>query len=324
VKPKILLTGKNGQVGAELARLLPPLAEVIALDRRDLDLSKPDEIRRMIREHCPQIIVNAAAYTAVDLAEKEEELALAINGHAPSVMAEEAKKIGAALVHYSTDYVFDGSKSSPYDENDPPSPLSAYGRTKLAGERAIESIGVPHLIFRTEWVYATVGRNFLLTILRLATQREELRIVRDQTGCPTWCRDIAAATTKVLAQLIEKDPQNPAAAIAAVSGAYHMTSAGQTTWHEFATAILEEGAQVPATTPWFRAATGGKPLIARRVVPITTSEYPTPARRPAYSVLSNVRISLVFGLQMPDWRTSLHSAFAAGKSGGAIQSPPPG
>src|SRR6267142_236276 len=180
MKPVILLTGKNGQIGAELLRFLPQLGEVIALDREQLDLSKPDDITRAIREIRPQIIFNAAAYTAVDQAETDETMAQAVNGQAPGLMAEEAKKIGAALVHYSTDYVFDGTKKAPYDEIDSINPINVYGKTQFAGEEAIRGSGVSHLIFRTSWVYATLGRNFLLTILRLASERKELRIVSDQ------------------------------------------------------------------------------------------------------------------------------------------------
>ncbi len=206
MKPKILLTGKDGQVGMELQRFLPQLGEVIALGRQELDLSKPDDLRRMIRTVRPNLIVNAAAYTAVDQAEKEEAIARAINADAPAVMAEEAKKIGAGLVHYSTDYVFDGSKNSPYEETDPTNPVNVYGKTKLMGERAIQETGVPHLIFRTGWVYATRGRNFLLTILRLATQgSDELRIVSDQIGAPTWSREIAWATTQILKRIYGRD-----------------------------------------------------------------------------------------------------------------------
>jgi dTDP-4-dehydrorhamnose reductase len=201
MKPKILLTGKNGQLGDELQHMLPRLGDVVATDRRQLDLSRPDEIRKLIRDIHPSLIVNAAAYTAVDQAEKDEPLARAINSEAPAIMAEEAKKIGAAIVHYSTDYVFDGGKNFPYDENDPPNPISIYGRTKLAGEQAVRDLGVDHLLFRTAWVYSTRGKNFLLTILRLATQREELRIVRDQIGAPTWSREIAGATVKALQQI---------------------------------------------------------------------------------------------------------------------------
>ncbi|MGA8224300.1 MAG: dTDP-4-dehydrorhamnose reductase [Candidatus Acidiferrales bacterium] len=309
MKPKILLTGKNGQLGSELARLLPRLGELIALSRQQLDLTNAAEIRRTIREHRPQIIVNAAAYTAVDQAEKEEPLARSINTDAPAVMAEEAKKIGAMIVHYSTDYVFDGLKNTPYEEDDAPNPLNVYGKTKLAGEQAIVSTGVPHLIFRTEWVYATSGRNFLLTILRLATQREELRIVRDQIGSPTWSRAIAAATLKVLANLLEKVADDPAAAFSAISGTYHLTAAGKTSWYEFAKAILEEAARAPKDAPWFEAATSGKQLVTQRVIPITTVEFPTPARRPAYSVLSNHKFRNATNFQLQDWRTQLQMAF---------------
>jgi dTDP-4-dehydrorhamnose reductase len=309
MRPKILLTGKNGQVGSELAQLLPRSGEVVALGRQQLDLANAEEIRRTIRQLRPQIIVNAAAYTAVDQAEKEEALARAINAEAPGVIAEEAKKIGAALVHYSTDYVFDGSKSAPYDENDPPNPLNVYGKSKLEGERAIVSTGVPHLIFRSEWVYATSGRNFLLTILRLATQRDELRIVRDQVGSPTWSRAIAAATVKVLAHLMEKDGANPATAFTAASGTYHLTSVGETSWYEFTRSILKEAARPRHRAPWFNNATAGKQLITSRVIPITTNEYPTLARRPAYSVLSNRKFRNAMNFQLQDWRTQLHMAF---------------
>src|SRR5260370_15071886 len=201
MKPVILLTGKNGQIGWELLRFLPQLGEVVALDRNQLDLSKPNDISRTIREVRPQLIINAAAYTAVDQAETDVATASAINGEAPGLMAKEAKKIGAALVHYSTDYVFDGCKKTPYDETDSANPINVYGKTKFAGEQAIRSSDVPHLIFRTAWIYATRGRNFLLTILRLATEREELRIVSDQVGTPTCSSDVAAATSKILTNI---------------------------------------------------------------------------------------------------------------------------
>jgi dTDP-4-dehydrorhamnose reductase len=307
MKPKILLTGKNGQVGEELERLLPQLGDVVALGRQELNLSNPKDIRRTIREVRPNLIVNAAAYTAVDQAEKEETAACEINSTAVTIMAEEAKKIGASLVHYSTDYVFDGLKRHPYEENDPSGPINVYGTTKLAGEQAIRASGVSHLIFRTSWVYATRGRNFLLTILRLATQREELRIVRDQIGAPTWSREIADATTKILSQLYGGETSQDS--LSNVSGTYHMTAAGVTNWHEFATAILEEASHASKATPWFAAATGGNPVITRRVIPITTQEFPTPARRPAYSILSNARLMKAFGAQLPEWRTQLHRAF---------------
>jgi dTDP-4-dehydrorhamnose reductase len=308
MKPAILLIGTNGQVGRELNRTLPSIGDVTPLDRQRLDLTRPEEIRRAIRTFHPAFIVNAAAYTAVDKAESEESVARAINCEAPAVMAEEAKKIGASLIHFSTDYVFDGLKTFPYDEDDPANPRSVYGRTKLEGELAIQASDAAYLIFRTAWVYATEGRNFLLTILRLATQREELRIVRDQIGAPTLSSELARATTNILAQIC--GTEGSPFSLPDVSGIYHMTAGGETSWHGFADAILEESAQIPATCPWFAAATGSLPLIVRRVIPITTNEYPTPARRPAYSVLSNARLSRSFSIQLPDWRKQLHSVFA--------------
>src|SRR5712692_5528620 len=263
MKPVILLTGKNGQIGAELLRYLPQMGEVVALDREHLDLSKADDISRAIREIRPQIIVNAAAYTAVDQAEADEMMAQAVNGEAPGVMAEEAKKIGAALVHYSTDYVFDGSKKTLYDETDAANPINVYGRTKLAAEHAIRSSGVPHLIFRTAWIYATRGRNFLLTILRLATEQEELRIVSDQFGAPTCASDVAAATSKILAGICENS--NGGFVFPEASGTYHMSASGQTTWYDFAKTILEKAGAASRDLAWFAAATHGRPLIARRV-----------------------------------------------------------
>src|SRR5579872_4525798 len=289
MKPAILLIGTNGQVGRELHKMLPSVGELTALDRQRLDMTKPEDIRRAIRTCRPQVIVNAAAYTAVDKAESEELLARSINADAPAVMAEEARKIGAAVIHYSTDYVFDGRKNSPYDENDPANPQNAYGRTKLEGERAIQSSGAAHLIFRTEWVYATEGKNFMLTILRLATQREELRIVRDQFGAPTLNVEIADATASILAQLCGDTGRRGSPSFADVSGVYHMTAGGETTWYDFTKSILEKAANIPPDFPWFAAATSGSPLRVRRVIPITASEYPTPAQRPAYSVLSNAR-----------------------------------
>jgi dTDP-4-dehydrorhamnose reductase len=310
MKPRILLTGKNGQIGAELAVVLPGLGEIIAPDRQQLDLSRPDDIRRAIQEVRPTLIVNAAAYTAVDQAEKEEAVAQAINADAPGWMAQEAKKIGAGLVHYSTDYVFDGSKHSPYEESDPPNPLSVYGKTKLAGEQAIRDVGLPHLIIRTAWVYGTRGRNFLLTILRLASQREELRIVDDQFGAPTWCRELARGTASVLGRLMAD--REGALSLPETGGVYHMTAAGLTTWHDFAVAILDEASHVPANLSWLTAATGGRNLIAKRISPITTAQYPTLARRPAYSVLSNFRLAQRFGVQLSEWRAQLHAAFTDG------------
>jgi dTDP-4-dehydrorhamnose reductase len=306
MKPRILLTGKNGQVGRELERILAGTTQLRALGRQELDLARPECIRREIREFQPQIIINAGAYTAVDKAESEEPLARAINTDAPAVMAEEAKKIGAALVHYSTDYVFDGTKNRPYIESDTTNPLSAYGRTKLAGENAIREAGGRYLIFRTEWVYATRGKNFLLTILRLATEREELRIVSDQLGAPTWSRDIASSTVNVISA--EWEHSAGADFLASRSGIYHMTAAGETSWFGFASAIVEQVHRCAELPAWVTTAIGDRQLIAKQILPIATKDYPTPARRPAYSVLSNALLKQTFGVELPDWRVQLKTA----------------
>lgn len=311
MKSTILLTGKTGQVGSQLAQVLPALGEVVAPARHELDLLDAGQIRRTVRDTQPRLIVNAAAYTGVDAAESDEGKALAVNAEAPALLAEEAKKIGAAIVHYSTDYVFDGVKATPYEETDPTNPINAYGRTKLAGEEAIRAAGVPHLIFRTAWVYATRGRNFLLTILRLATEKEELRIVCDQAGAPTCSWDIASATARILKDL-HKLGDGPSA-MSKVSGIYHLTAAGETTWYGFAEAILEQAARTPAKAPWFSEATRGRAMMVKRVIPIATAEYPTPAARPAYSVLSNARFMRTFGFELPDWRTQLQKMFSAGR-----------
>jgi dTDP-4-dehydrorhamnose reductase len=278
---KILVTGKNGQVGRELQRTLACLGEVVALDRQALDLSNPDSIRAVIREVKPHLIVNPAAYTAVDQAESEPELAQAVNGTAPGIMAEEAKRLGAVMVHYSTDYVFDGSKSKPYNEEDAPCPLNVYGKTKLAGEDAVRAVGVPHLILRTSWVYGARGRNFLLTIRRLAQEREELKIVADQIGAPTWSRLIAEATAQIVAQRLTR--------LQELQGTYNFSAAGSTSWHGFAAAIVE------------------KSRLERppRLLPIPSSEYPLPAPRPKNSVLSNDKLRRDFGVVMPDWQIGL-------------------
>jgi dTDP-4-dehydrorhamnose reductase len=295
---RILLTGKNGQVGFELQRRLARLGRVVAPARAQLDLADPDSIRRAVREAQPKLIVNAAAYTAVDQAESEPALALAINGVAPGILAEEAKRLGAALIHYSTDYVFDGSKPAPYTEDDAPRPLSAYGRSKLAGEQAIRAVDGPHLILRTSWVYCARGKNFLLTILRLAKERTELAIVDDQIGAPTWSRAIALATGSMLEHL----GYGHAAfsdACAGKRGIYHLTASGQTSWHGFAAAILANAA---------RAEPGNSDLALARVPvlkAITTEQYPTPAQRPRNSVLSNAKLHHAFGLSMPGWESSL-------------------
>ena len=283
---RILLTGRTGQVGAELISALAALGELNALDRTQLDLSDGAAIARTVRALAPNIIVNAAAYTAVDRAEVEPDLAMAINGDAPGVLAQEAARLGAWLVHYSTDYVFDGYKAGAYAEDDPPHPLNIYGRTKLAGELAIQAAGARHLILRTSWVYGASGKNFLVTIKRLAAERPELKIVNNQFGAPTWCHDIAQVTAAMLRQIAE----TPDGQAAALSGIYNATAEGVCSWYEFATAILAESRAGEAQA---------------KLIPIPASEYATPARRPSNSVLSHDKLRRLFGLEMPHWRQSL-------------------
>ena len=283
---KILLTGCRGQVGWELARTLSTLGEVVALDADGLDLTDAAAIRRVAGEVRPGIIVNPAAHTAVDKAESEPDLARAINATAPGILAEEAEKLGALLVHYSTDYVFDGGGEAPRQEDDPTGPLNVYGATKLEGENAIRAGCRRHLIFRTSWVYGARGANFLLTMRRLMGERPELKIVDDQIGAPTWCRHLAEATAQILAQVGSPargaDKPEP-------WGVYHMTNGGETSWHGFAAAIQTLDAP-------------GKPA---RLVAIPSSEYPTPARRPLNSRLDNGKLERVFGIRLPDWRDAL-------------------
>ena len=307
MKPTILLTGKTGQLGSELHRLLPKLGTVIAPERKELDLQKPDNIRGIIRNTKPELVVNAAAYTAVDAAENDEAAASAVNAEAPRLIAVEVKKSRALLVHFSTDYVFDGLKRAAYVETDTPNPLNAYGRTKLAGEEAIRDSGVAHLIFRTSWVYATHGRNFLLTILKLATEREELKIVDDQLGAPTSAVELARATTEILTGIVANGGSDFMSR--EVSGTYHMTAAGQTTWYEFAKVILDEAAQVRERLPWLTSVTDERPFVARRVLPISTREFGSPTVRPAYSVLLNARLAQTFGVTLADWHTQLRRCF---------------
>jgi dTDP-4-dehydrorhamnose reductase len=288
---KILLTGKNGQVGWELQRTLASLGDVVAVGHREMDLADPDSIRRMIGQVQPGLIVNAAAYTAVDQAESEPDLAMAVNGIAPGIMAEEAKRLNAAIIHYSTDYVFDGAKEHSYVEHDTPNPLNAYGSTKLAGERAIQATGAPHLILRSSWVYGTRGRNFLLTILRLARERSELKVVDDQVGAPTWARLLAEVTSQIVAQ--HASPLcRQAIPISDVSGIYHAVPAGSTSWHGFAAEIMKNVSGHAGQTP-------------PKLVPIPTSDYPLPAVRPRNSCLSNEKLARTFGLATPSWEDSL-------------------
>ncbi len=283
---KILLLGKNGQVGREMEKTLATIGELTACDRRDLDLSNPDLIREKIRSLQPDVIVNAAAYTAVDKAESEPELAMAVNGAALGIMAEEAARLNALLIHYSTDYVFDGTKSTPHTEQDTPHPLNVYGRSKLAGEQAIVAQATRFLIFRTTWVYDAQGKNFLTTIKRLAGQKRELSIVNDQIGAPTWSREIARAT----AQAIEKYLAHPNPE--QLNGIYHLTAQGQTSWFGFAQAAAKYGLFDDLPHP---------PVLRA----ISSAEFPTPARRPMYSMLSNAKLLEKFGTQLPDWEVSL-------------------
>jgi dTDP-4-dehydrorhamnose reductase len=288
VSPVILLLGSTGQVGFELARTLAPLGNVVAPGRAELDLGNADAIRSAVREAAPALIVNAAAYTQVDRAEEEVDLAMAINCSALGVLGSEAKRAGAAVVHYSTDYVFPGTSDRPYRESDPVAPVSVYGRSKLAGEGALQATGAAHLIFRTCWVYANRGRNFLLTIQRLARERDQLRVVDDQRGCPTWARLIAEATAQALAQTRSRAGWP---SLTERSGVYHLASAGEASWWQFACAIA--------------AATPRSDGSVASVLPIPSREYPTPAQRPAYSVLDCRRLQAAFGLRLPDWRQGL-------------------
>lgn len=288
---RILLTGAQGQVGYELRRTLATLGEVIACDRRELDLSQPMQIRDKVRAVKPHLLVNAAAYTAVDKAETEPELAEAINATAPAVMAEECGKLNAALVHYSTDYVFDGTATQPYREDDAHNPQSVYGASKLRGEQAVRASGASHLILRTSWVYGMRGKNFLLTIQRLAREREELAIVNDQVGAPTWSRNIAEATAQIVAWC-NGSGQTLNEILQTVGGTYHLTNQGQTTWYDFANTLL-------------RMSEGREPRKLQRVRAITTAEYGLPAARPLYSVLDGSKLNAVFGIGLPAWEQAL-------------------
>ncbi|WP_271409666.1 dTDP-4-dehydrorhamnose reductase [Pseudomonas sp. Q1-7] len=279
---KILITGNSGQVARELQLALTGRADVVALGRDQLDLADPELIRRRVRTEAPDLLINAAAYTAVDQAENEPEAAFAINATAPGVLAEEATTLGIPLFHYSTDYVYDGAKTGPYTEDDPTGPLGIYGRSKLAGEQVVQAVGGPHLILRTSWVYSLHGRNFLLTMQRLLQEREELRVVDDQVGAPTWAGSIAHATV----QLIERWQAGNSR-----WGVYHLTNQGETSWFGFASAIAEQ----------LKAA--GKPCA--RLVAIPSSEYPTPARRPLNSRLDGRKLAQDWQVSLPDWRTAL-------------------
>lgn len=283
----ILLFGKGGQVGWELQRALAPLGDVVALDfdstTLHADFSRPEGLADTVRAVRPTVIVNAAAHTAVDKAEAEPELARAINATAPAVLAREAAALGATLVHYSTDYVFDGAGSAARSEQAPTGPLGVYGLTKLEGEQALQASGCRHLILRTSWVYAARGGNFAKTMLRLAAERDELRVIDDQVGAPTGAELLADCTAHALRALNER-PE--------LSGLYHLTAAGETSWHGYARHVIE------------RARSAGRPIkvAADRVLPIPTSAYPTPARRPLNSRLDCTRFTQAFGLRLPPWQ----------------------
>ena len=278
---RILLLGANGQLGQELSQTLTSIAPVVGVGRERVDLTQPDAIRRAIAEIKPDVIVNAAAYTAVDKAEGEPELAIAINGKAPAILARSALELNAILVHFSTDYVFDGQRNQPYLETEKTNPANAYGESKLMGDLAIQQSDVNHIIMRTAWVYGA-GRtgNFVKTMLGLGTEREEVRVVCDQIGSPTWTGDLAKTVTSILSQTLPV-------------GIYNYTNSGVASWYDFAVAIFEEAKQL------------GFPLKVRRVVPIRTEQYPTPAKRPAYSVLSTAKVSEVLGTHPPHWRVAL-------------------
>jgi dTDP-4-dehydrorhamnose reductase len=282
---RILVPGKTGQVGWELQNALAELGTVIALDRSGMDLANPDSIRRVIRDAKPEVIVNAAAYNNVDKAESEPDLAMRVNGVAPGIMAEEAKRLGAILIHYSTDYVFDGELDRPYSEDDPPNPVNAYGKSKLAGERAIEAVGGHYLILRSSWIYSARGSNFVLTVLRLAREKAELAMVDDQTGSPTWARALAEATAELLRrkELISRH-----------SGVYHLAASGHTSRYEFTKAIIDIMKEV-----------SGIPNGWARVKPIGSAAYPLPARRPRRPVTCGEQIKRVFGIEMPTWLRQL-------------------
>jgi dTDP-4-dehydrorhamnose reductase len=283
-RPTILVTGAQGQVGFELIPLLARYGDVVATDRAKLDLADADAIIEAMRDAKPALVVNAGAYTAVDRAETESALAHAVNGRAPGILAEEAKRLGALLIHYSTDYVFDGLATTPYAEAAPTAPANVYGASKLYGERAIAATGAHALIFRTSWVYGLRGKNFLLTIRRLAAERDELAIVADQIGVPNWCRALAEATARIVAAGL------PAAVER--TGLYHLSSSGAASWYDFACAII-----------------GAAP--GPRIVPIATTQYPTPARRPAYGVLGTARFEATFGFALPDWHEVLARCVAS-------------
>jgi dTDP-4-dehydrorhamnose reductase len=287
-QPRVLIVGNAGQVGVELQRSFAGFGEIIGVDRESVDLADANQVRALVRRVEPAIILNAAAYTAVDRAESETELAMAINAEAPRIMAEEALRTHALLVHYSTDYVFDGAKQGPWTEQDTPDPLNAYGATKLDGEEAILQTGGKVLIFRTSWVYGPHGSNFLLTMLRLARQRDVLSIVGDQIGSPTTSIELARATQEIVSGVLA----GKFGTTEDWAGLYHMTCSGSTSWCGFAQAIFARAGKL----------LDGKVPV---VTPITSAEYPTPAKRPQNSVLSNAKLDARFGVRLASWEAAL-------------------
>ena len=294
----ILLTGVTGQVGGALLHTLAPLGEIVAPRREQMDLANPSSIRETIRAVRPRWIVNPAAYTAVDKAESEPSLTYAINHVAVETIGQQAKAINAGVIHFSTDYVFDGQGTMPYRETDPTGPRSVYGASKLAGEQALAATGAAHIILRTSWVYGSTGKNFLLTILKLARERDTLRIVADQHGAPTWSRDLAQLTTAIIQQCEARGTQEEkplVESLGTISGVYHVTGGGETTWHGFAEeALRQAGERQPSVA-----------LAALHAIP--SIEYPTPAQRPYNSRLDNQKLARTFGQRLPEWRQSLAS-----------------
>lgn len=285
---RILLTGKDGQVGFELQATLAPLGEIVAVDRADCDLADPDAIRALVRQVKPEVIVNPGAYTAVDKAESEPEVAFAINGTAPGILGEEAARINALVVHYSTDYVFDGTSTTPYTETATANPQSIYGKSKLAGEQALQASGADYLIFRTSWVAGAHGANFAKTMLRLAAERDELKVVSDQYGAPTTARLIAETTALILHDAIRRRDDFP-------YGLYHLVADGETSWYAYASHVIETARRL------------GKPVRVApgNIHPIATTEYPTPAQRPANSRLDTTKLRSTFGFRLPDWQQGI-------------------
>jgi dTDP-4-dehydrorhamnose reductase len=293
---KILLLGPDGQVGWELQRALAPLGEVLACGRRtggvmQADFARPESLAALVQQVRPQLIVNAAAHTAVDKAESEPDLARAINATAPGVLAREAAAMGVPLVHFSTDYVFDGSGNTPRDETATTGPINAYGRSKLEGEDLIRESGCRHLIFRTSWVYAARGGNFARTMLRLAAERDAIKVINDQVGVPTGADLLADVTAHAVRRL---------AAEPALAGTYHCVPGGQTTWYGYARLVIE----------WARAHGQAVKVLADAVEPIATRDYPTPAQRPLNSRLSTLKLQQAFGLQLPPWQAGVQRMLA--------------